>query len=167
MPLFQVGDTIERCIEDIWFIATIEGVNLTRRNLKLRYLDDGNMEENVPMPECRRIGENSSNMEAEGKDEASFETKGDKASDDENIKKKRNFTESKMDGTQCVSKKDTLKKPLAGLIEDDFEIRANHKHHTKVHSSSDTEDAIILHGEEKHMAAGGGLRALRFLKDKN
>ena len=57
-------------------------------------------------------------------------------------------------------------KPLAGLIEDDADIREKHTHVAQVHKSADTEDAIILHGEENAMAAGGGLRALRFLKDK-
>jgi len=65
------------------------------------------------------------------------------------------------------SPKDTLKKPLLGLIEDDSEQRRNHVHKSVIHSGEETEEAIILHGAEHRMAAGGGLRALRFLKDKD
>jgi len=152
MPMFQVGDAIERNIEDMWFSAIIEGVNLTRRQLKIRFLDDDNIEEGVPMADCR-----PRNVEVyEGDFEGNYETKGHDYKGGE---------ENKIGVS--VGKKDTLKKPLAGLIEDDCKQRAESIPVIVLHSTADTEDAIILHGEESRMAAGGGLRALRFLKDRS
>jgi len=153
MPMFQVGDAVERNIEDMWFSAIIEGVNLTRRQLKIRFLDDDNVEEGVPMADCR-----PRNVEVyEGESKGNYETRRHDCKRGED-----------RDGKSGVSvgKKDTLKKPLAGLIEDDCKQRAQSVPVVVLHSTADTEDAIILHGEESRMAAGGGLRALRFLKDR-
>ena len=61
--------------------------------------------------------------------------------------------------------KDTLPRPLAGLVEDDYEIRKQHKPTVIIHHQSNTSDeAIIMNGAENKLAAGGGLRALRYLK---
>jgi hypothetical protein len=147
MPMFQVGDVIQRCIEDMWFTAVIESVNLTRRMLKVRYTDDGNIEENVPMADCRQ------QLAAEAKE--SYESKGGNES---------KWGEEGKLGI-AVGKNETLKKPLLGLIEDDSHVREASVPVVVVHHTADTEDAIVLHGEENRMAAGGGLRALRFLKD--
>ena len=57
----------------------------------------------------------------------------------------------------------SLPKPLAGLVEDDSEIRTMHVPTAVVHQSVETEEAIIINGEDSKLAAGGGLRALRFL----
>ena len=62
------------------------------------------------------------------------------------------------------SKKDTLLRPLAGLVEDDYETRNKHQPTVVVHNSSTDHGAIILNGAENKLAAGGGLRALRYLK---
>lgn len=65
------------------------------------------------------------------------------------------------------SKIDTLAKPLLGLVEDDYEARRNHQPKVFIHENVDEEEsksAIILNGAENKLAAGGGLRALRYLK---
>jgi len=62
------------------------------------------------------------------------------------------------------SKKDTLMRPLAGLVEDDYESRNLHQPTVVVHNSTNDHGAIILNGAENKLAAGGGLRALRYLK---
>jgi len=162
MPLHQVGDIIERQIENMWFGAIIESVNLTRRSLKVRYLDDGNIEDGVPMSECRRMGDEGNGVGGEGKDGENYESKGIESKWESKHSEKH---EGDTKGS-CVAKKDTLLKPLAGLIEDDCNERSRAVSVAQIHKSADTEDAIILHGEESRMAAGGGLRALRFLKDK-
>ena len=59
---------------------------------------------------------------------------------------------------------DTLPKPLAGLVEDDTEERRAHRPTVVIHSNPDSEEAIIMNGAENQLAAGGGLRALRYLK---
>jgi hypothetical protein len=61
----------------------------------------------------------------------------------------------------------TLPKPLLGLVEDDYEIRNKHAPTIFVHepaAEEESKSAIILHGAENKLAAGGGLRALRYLK---
>ena len=162
MPLYQVGDLIERQIESMWFQAVVEGVNLTRRSLKIRYIDDGNIEDGVAVVDCRRVEDNDS---SEGKDGSFFESKGFESKWDENASKyDRNNDSGK---GVSISKEKQLKKPLAGLVDDDSHLREQHVTKAIIHSCADTEDAIILHGEESRMAAGGGLRALRFLKDKS
>ncbi len=64
-----------------------------------------------------------------------------------------------------TSKIDTLPKPLAGLVEDDYESRKNHRPTVFVHDRSVTDETIIMNGAENKQAAGGGLRALRYLKN--
>jgi hypothetical protein len=66
---------------------------------------------------------------------------------------------------KVVKKGETLMKPLAGLIDDDCDMREEKMPTAILHTSDDTEDGatIVLHGAEAQMAAGGGLRALRFL----
>jgi hypothetical protein len=60
--------------------------------------------------------------------------------------------------------KDTLPRPLAGLVEDDYEIRKLHKTTVIIHHQNTSDEAIIMNGAENKLAAGGGLRALRYLK---
>ena len=114
MPLHQVGDMIERQIENMWFGAIIESVNLTRRMLKVRYLDDGNIEDGVPMSECRRVNEGGGE-DGEGKHDGNYESKGIESKWESKHSEKH---EGDTKGS-CVAIKDTLLKPLAGLIEDD------------------------------------------------
>lgn len=61
-------------------------------------------------------------------------------------------------------KKDTLRKPLAGLVEDDSDTRNKHTPTVFIHSSDNTDEAIIMNGAENKQPAGGGLRALRHLR---
>ena len=63
-----------------------------------------------------------------------------------------------------TSRRDTLPKPLAGLVEDDSDYRFVHKPTVVMHNDSESENAIIINGAENKLAAGGGLRALRYLK---
>ncbi len=206
MPMFEVGGRIERCIEDMWFAAIIEGVNLTRKLLKIRFLDDGNVEEGVPMADCRRSDEE--NGGGSGSLRHSFEDMkiNEEFKDRRNgmktgggdyeygVEGKGSGYDSKWGGSTpprtppspagrpgaCISKAHTLRKPLFGLIEDDCHIRqvsmpvvtlhdadssgggSNGRARGSDHSSKDAN----AEADMASMAAGGGLRALRFLKDK-
>jgi hypothetical protein len=60
--------------------------------------------------------------------------------------------------------KTTLARPLAGLVEDDYEVRNAAKPTILLHENGNIDEAIILNGAENRLAAGGGLRALRYLK---
>eukprot|EP01041_Mallomonas_annulata_P006213 gene6213-12583_t len=64
----------------------------------------------------------------------------------------------------AVKRQDTLIRPLLGLVEDDSEIRRTHQTKAVIHKDMDTDQAIIINGGENELAAGGGLRALRYLK---
>lgn len=57
-----------------------------------------------------------------------------------------------------------LSKPLVGLIDDDSETRRNIVPTVKVHDEDAPDEIILLNGAENKLAAGGGLRALRYLK---
>mmetsp|Transcript_22470 Transcript_22470/g.32799 ORF Transcript_22470/g.32799 Transcript_22470/m.32799 type:complete len:142 (+) Transcript_22470:138-563(+) len=63
-----------------------------------------------------------------------------------------------------TGRKSTLPKPLLGLVDDDSDIRNKHQPVVILHGDSDSDKAIIINGSEKTLAAGGGLRALRYLK---
>ena len=60
----------------------------------------------------------------------------------------------------------TLARPLSGLVDDDYESRNRLKPKVHIHSNQDENDdeSIILNGAENRLAAGGGLRALRYLR---
>ena len=60
--------------------------------------------------------------------------------------------------------KENLRK--SGFEDDAIERRA-HRPTVIMHSSTDTEEAIILNGAENRLAAGGGLRELRYLRKDN
>ena len=106
--MYQVGDRVERCIEDMWFAAMVEGVTLTRKMVKLRYFDDDNVEDNVPMAEVRRIDLSESK-------EGAYESKGSGSE----YKDNGSSSSSVRVGGKCVPKESTLLKPLYGLVEDD------------------------------------------------
>ena len=144
---------IERDIEEMWFKALVEevtGPRGPRQQLTIRYLDDGNTERDVLASECRPYEESIY--------AGSHEMKGAGLDIEEQERRK----------SKVVKKEDTLIKPLAGLIDDDSADREERVPTAIIHTSDDTEDGktIILHGHESNMAAGGGLRALRFLGDK-
>ena len=150
---FKVGQMIERDIEEMWFKAVVEevtGPRGPRQQLRIRYVDDGNIEKDVLASECRPFEESVY--------AGSREMKGAGLDIEEQEKRK----------SQVVRKEATLMKPLAGLIDDDSVDRGERVPTAIIHTSDDTEDGntIILHGHESNMAAGGGLRALRFLGDK-
>lgn len=62
-------------------------------------------------------------------------------------------------------KKCTLPKPLAGLVEDDYDIRNMQSPTITIHTDTSTDQAIIINGTSDRIAVGGGLRALRYLKN--
>ena len=147
MGRFKPGDLIERDIEGMWFKGMVIELGPTGK-LTIQYFDDENVEKDVSASECRATSE----------DNGTYETKGDnegKGDADSHLGTK----------LRVVKKGDTLMKPLAGMIDDDCEERGKLIPKSIVHTSDDTEDGrtILLHGAEQEMAAGGGLRALRFL----
>mmetsp|Transcript_20794 Transcript_20794/g.35018 ORF Transcript_20794/g.35018 Transcript_20794/m.35018 type:complete len:149 (-) Transcript_20794:2262-2708(-) len=64
-----------------------------------------------------------------------------------------------------AERKSSLPKPLLGLIEDDAEMRHKHEAKVTIHHDDESDTSIIINGAEKTLAAGGGLRALRHLKN--
>jgi hypothetical protein len=134
--LYKKGDVVLRSIEGMTFIAKVLDVSKRNAVVNLQYLDDGNIEEDVPFDEiCLR--------NAESKDHMDYEV-------------------------PLTGKVETLAKPLLGLVEDDCEARKKHQPTIFIHESKQENEeekaAIILHGAENKLAAGGGLRALRYLK---
>lgn len=129
---------MERTIEGTWFTAVVEEFDARHETVRLKYLDDGNVEDNVHLSEIRLCA----TAAADGKDDGG----------------------SRVEDCKQSRRKETLPKPLAGLVEDDSELRRNHQATVVVHASTDTEEAIIINGAENKVAAGAGLRALRYLK---
>lgn len=131
--VLQKGDYVLRNIEGVKFAAKVLDIYYKDKEMKIQYIDDNNVEDNVSFSEAERVTEEYKQVDL-GK-----------------------------------SRKDTLQKPLIGLFEDDHEIRKKHIPTVLIHDSKyDTheieEEAIILNGAENRLAAGGGLRALRYLK---
>jgi hypothetical protein len=62
------------------------------------------------------------------------------------------------------SGKRLLPRPLVGLIEDDYETRKSQMPTVLVHEDNQPDEVIVMNGAENKLAAGGGLRALRYLK---
>lgn len=60
---------------------------------------------------------------------------------------------------------DNLPRPLAGLVDDDYDIRNKNIPTVFIHEDGTLDEAIVLNGAENKLAAGGGLRALRYLKN--
>jgi hypothetical protein len=134
---FKEGSTVERNIDGVWFSAVIENVDLMNKLYTIKYSDDGNVEDSVTADDLRL---------------------------DASKKEGGNPMESFMSIFTFV-KKDTLPKPLAGLVEDDSEFRRTQKTTATIHTDADTEQAIIINGTADRIAVGGGLRALRYLKN--
>ena len=133
----KIGDVVIRSIEGMEFEAKVLGVNQSRATATLEYFDDGNIEADVDFSEIQEV--------SEGKSEHILSSCLEK-------------------GTRKV---ETLAKPLFGLVEDDYEIRKNHQPKIILHEDYDGDDGkspIILNGAENRLAAGGGLRALRYLR---
>jgi hypothetical protein len=132
----KTGDVVVRSIEGMEFEARVLEVNQKSATVTLEYLDDGNTESDVPFDEIQEIIEGKSDSISH-----SMSKNGRKV--------------------------ETLAKPLFGLVEDDHEIRKNHQPKIIIHEVLGEDDGkapIILNGAENKLAAGGGLRALRYLK---
>lgn len=129
---FAVGDRVERDIEGMTFVGTIERISSALADI--RYLDDDNVEKNIPIDELIRI---------------------DEPEEVERVLSRNKSSQSTV----------SLQKPLSGLIDDDEEQRRSQLPTVLIHQdNSETTEAIVFHGAENRLAAGGGLRALRYLK---
>ena len=93
-----VGSRVERCLEGTLFLAVVQELYPKLEEAKLCYLDDGNVEDGVPLSDLRLYEEV-----------------------DEDCSSRADAKES----TQQQQRKETLPKPLAGLVEDDSEQRSN------------------------------------------
>ena len=133
------GDLVERVIDDQLYKVTIEAIDYIRCVVTVRYIDDGNIEENVMFDEIKSSVNTAS------------------AFNPFNIMSVFNIKET-------IRKTETLLKPLKGLIEDDSDDRIKHIPTITIHQTVETEEAIIINGQENKLAAGNGLRALRYLK---
>jgi hypothetical protein len=51
--MMQIGTYVERDIEGIWFAASVIEYNAVEDTVTLRYVDDDNVEEGVPLDEVR------------------------------------------------------------------------------------------------------------------
>lgn len=125
-------ELVYRSIEGLQFAAEI--IKVYKGYVDLKYIDDGNVEERVPLDEIEK------NPSVRGRHGIEI-------------------AESKS------QKGDTLPRPLAGLVEDDYEVRNNIKPVVVIHDAHNQDEAIVLNGAENKLAAGGGLRALRYLKN--
>ena len=129
------GILVERKIDDIRFLAKIENVDSKNETVTLQYIDDGNVEDSVPFNEVLMIADSKNCSSSSQK-----ETKQH----------------------QSIS----LSKPLAGLVDDDYEVRNKLMPVIVLHGNREQNDnAIIMNSAENKLAAGGGLRALRYLKN--
>ena len=137
--LLREGDRIERNLEGEWFPASIVEIDQKDELMSIKYLDDGKVEFEVPFRETRRYNED--------------------------VSRNRSIYSRNRSIYSSESKNDPLPRPLAGLIEDDYDVRNQHIPTVFRHDVSNvTDHAIVLNGEENKLAAGGGLRALRYLK---
>ena len=133
--MLKVGMLVERQIDNILFLGIIETIDQKKRCVTIRYIDDNNIEDNISIDDVKY------HDIAESKD-----------------------SENRINIDCKGVRKDTLPKPLLGLIEDDSDYRNSITPIVTIHDSVETEEAIILNGAENKLAAGGGLRAVRGLK---
>ena len=162
MDFPQKNDLVERCIEGQWFRAIVRDTDKRRLLLQLCYVDDGNIEDGVHVDETRVV---TSHRDGERVGKMLGEEKKSENEDAKEGETKLNGDYAENTPPSCVKRDDTLPKPLAGLIEDDSEVRYKHVPTVTIHQTLDTEEAIIINGSESKLAAGGGLRALRYLKN--
>ena len=137
---FIVGAAVTRNIEGVWFHAIVQSSCSRRRCCTIKYVDDDNIED-VSFDELRSSENPVSNS----------------------VQKQPAGNNSPNRGPRSI--KDPLPKPLAGMLLDDSETRNNHLPTITVHADdTDTEEnAIIINGVK--LGVGGGLRALRYLKN--
>lgn len=132
----KIGTAVERNIDGVWFMAKIQNIDKINKLYTVRYSDDGNVEELLSFEDLRVTNAVESFL-------------------------------NPLDGFMSIfsfAKQDTLPKPLAGLVEDDSDVRSMQKPTVTIHKDADTEEAIIINGSADRIAVGGGLRALRYLK---
>jgi len=132
------GALIDRNIDGMLFRGIIESVSSSTGTVCIRYIDDDNVEDRVPMDDIQMANPSE-----------------------------KHSSNNKNSNSNRSSHDDALLRPLAGLIEDDSAIRALHQPKVTLHGNDgDTskEPVIIINGAESRLAVGAGLRALRYLK---
>ena len=140
------GTSVERNIDGEWFKAVIQSTDVKTMRYSIKYSDDGNVEEDVSSENLR-------------------------VSMDSDVSSKNLRVSMDTDGSVSTHhifsfvKKCTLPKPLAGLVEDDYDTRNLQKPTITIHTDTSTDQAIIINGTADTIAVGGGLRALRYLKN--
>lgn len=161
---YQINCIVERNIDNEWYKARITMVDEEIEEVCLLYLDDGNKEDDVSFDEIRPevveepCQQNTSTL---------IPCLTHRFDNEPTQRAAETIRTASSSTTRCINRpniKDTLKKPLAGLFDDDSEARKEHVTTSIVHKCADTEEAIILNGAENQLAAGGGLRALRFIR---
>ena len=139
---FMVGAAVQRNIEGVWFHAIIQNSCCRRRRCTIKYNDDDNLED-VSFDDLRSNEHIASSNSIPKQPDSS------------------NNNNSPHRGPRSI--KDSLPKPLAGMLVDDSEERINHLPTVTVHTDDTEENAIIINGGR--LGVGGGLRALRYLKN--
>jgi len=136
---FVVGMLVEREIEGIFFPARVT---------RLTYSDDGDRHAASGSADLVYLDDGNSESDVNLSDIREIR----EGSDDKSLS---------LQGPQG-SLFGKLQKPLAGLIDDDDDERAKQTPTVVLHNDIDSE-VIILNGANNKLAAGGGLRALRYL----
>ena len=149
------GTLIERCIEGQWFEAHVQSIDSRREMVTIKYCDDDNLEAMVSIKDLRPVERRGCGSDGDGGRGSGSGGSGGGGGGGSGG--------SGGDGAKSI--REPLQKPLAGLIEDDSEIRCNHRPTVTVHADPNTDEAIIINGASDSLAVGGGLRALRYLKN--
>lgn len=135
--VFSKGQTVERVIDGAWFSATIIFIDMILKTAAIRYLDDQNIENDVPFDEIRPC------------------------------KQQITLKQNSESLPSSFVRLDLSELSIAGLVEDDSKIRSQHRPKVILHHDANSIDSIIINGSENELAAGGGVRALRYLKQQN
>lgn len=137
---FMIGTSVNRNIEGVWFHAIVQSSCCRRRRCTIKYTDDDNLED-VSFDDLRC----SEHMVSK-----------------DSLPKEPDSSNNNSPHRGPRSIKDSLPKPLAGMLVDDSKDRINHLPTITVHTDDTEENAIIINGGR--LGVGGGLRALRYLK---
>jgi hypothetical protein len=109
--MLKVSMFVERNIDGEWFLGEILSISADENQLRIRYIDDDNVEDCVPSAEVRIVPSSRDALSPASKK---------------------------------LERKNTLPKPLAGLMDDDADIRYAHLPTTVVHEQSEDGELILL-----------------------
>jgi hypothetical protein len=147
-PDFVPGVLVEREIEGMFFLAEITHTHMRGKEFTLRYVDDDNIEEGVSIDEIRL-------SRTSAMDSPRAERRG------KNMRLKLLFI---MTTSQVCENGIVLVGVYVFLSIGLVFVIVLHISHPLVFPDI-TDSSIIINGAEKTLAAGGGLRALRHLKN--